>query len=133
MRSILVIDSETPVREALVRVLSADSVRAEADPAAAVAVLKEQLADLILIDPGAPESGGLAAIREIRQAYPSVRVIVMSGGAQSGLESYRPHAISTIAYLAACSAAGAHATLAKPFDAPQLRELIDKVMESASA
>lgn len=115
------------------RVLSADSVRGEAEPAAGLAALKEQGADLILIDPGAPESDGLAAIREIRRAYPTSRLIAMSGGAQSGLESYRPHAISTIAYLAACSAAGAHATLAKPFDAPQLRELIDKVMEAAKA
>jgi CheY-like chemotaxis protein len=115
------------------RVLSTDSVRAEAEPGAALAALKEQGADLILIDPGAPESEGLATIREIRRAYPTVRVIAMSGGAQSGLASYRPHAISTIAYLAACSMAGAHATLAKPFDAPQLRELIHKVMEAAGA
>ena len=124
----MVIDSETPVREALLRVLALDTVRAESDLAAGLASLQAQPADVLIIDPGAPDVSGLAAIRQIRRVHPAVRIIAISGGAQGGLESYRPDSISTRAYLAACSAAGAHATLAKPFAAPQLRKMIDQVM-----
>ena len=116
------------MREALLRVLALDTVRAESDPAAGLACLEAQPADVLIIDPGAADASALAAIRQIRRLHPTVRIIAISGGAQGGLESYRPDAISTRAYLAACSAAGAHATLAKPFDAPQLRDLIDRVM-----
>jgi CheY-like chemotaxis protein len=45
-------------------------------------------------------------------------------GGNFGLHAYQPEAISTSAYLAACVAAGADGTLAKPFETQELRSLI---------
>jgi CheY-like chemotaxis protein len=54
----------------------------------------------------------------------------MSGGGNFGLNSYLPEAISTNAYLAACKAAGANGTLAKPFETAELRALIHQVQSA---
>lgn len=128
MRRILVIDEEAFVREGLQRVLAGSSTVVTAGHAAeGLALLRESPTDLVIIDVVSPATEGVAAIREIRRDYPDTRVIAISGGANSGLSSYRPDAISTNAYLAACSVAGAHGTMAKPFETGELRELIDRV------
>jgi len=76
---------------------------------------------------------GVSAIREIRREFPSVRIIAISGGGNFGLTAYRPEAISTNAYLAACTAAGADGVLAKPFETAELRALIDPLLSVEQA
>jgi DNA-binding NarL/FixJ family response regulator len=125
---ILVIDEEALVREALQRVLADSSVVTTAsDTAQGLALLGESPTDLVIIDVVLPAVDGVAAIRQIRRDYPSIRVVAIAGSGKSGLSSYHPDAISTNAYLAACSAAGAHGTLAKPFETSELRALIERV------
>jgi CheY-like chemotaxis protein len=125
---ILVIDEEQFVREALQRVLAGSAAVATAsDVAEGLAWLRGSAADLVIIDVVLPAVDGVAAIREIRRDYPDTRIIAIAGSGKSGLSSYRPDAISTNAYLAACSVAGAHGTLAKPFETGELRELIKQV------
>jgi len=131
---ILVIDEEAFVREALRRVLGgASTVITASDAAAGVRLLRESPADLVIIDVILPALDGIVAIREIRRDFPHVCVIAMAGSGTSGLSSYRPEAISTNAYLAASTAAGAHGTLAKPFETRELRELIERVCTRQSA
>jgi CheY-like chemotaxis protein len=128
LRRILVIAEEALVRDGLQRVLTATSTVVTAgDAAQGLSLLRESPTDLVIIDVASPATDGVAAIREIRRDYPDTRVIAISGGGGSGLSSYRPDAISTNAYLAACSVAGAHGTMAKPFETGELRELIDRV------
>jgi CheY-like chemotaxis protein len=125
---ILVIDQEALVREALQRVLAETAtVTTASDAAAGLTLLRESACDLVIIDVVLPAVDGIAAIREIRREYPNTRVIAIAGSGNTGLSSYRPEAISTNAYLAASSVAGAHGTLAKPFETGELRKLIDKV------
>jgi CheY-like chemotaxis protein len=125
---ILVIDEEEFVREALQRVLAGSATVATAsDVAEGLAWLRRLPADLVIIAVVLPAVDGVAAIREIRRDYPDIRIIAIAGSGKSGLSSYRPDAISTNAYLAACSVAGAHGTLAKPFETSELRELIKQV------
>ncbi len=125
---ILVIDEEAFVREALQRVLADTSaVTTASDTAQGLALLGESPADLVIIDVVLPAVDGVAAIRQIRRDYPGIRVVAIAGSGNSGLSSYRPDAISTNAYLAACCAAGAHGTLAKPFETSELRALIERV------
>jgi CheY-like chemotaxis protein len=125
---ILVIDQEALVREALQRVLAETAtVTTASDAAAGLTLLRESVCDLVIIDVVLPAVDGIAAIREIRREYPNTRVIAIAGSGNTGLSSYRPEAISTNAYLAASSVAGAHGTLAKPFETGELRKLIDKV------
>lgn len=125
---ILVIDEEAFVREGLKRVLAASAAVTTAnDAATGLALLRDSPTDLVIINVVLPAVDGIAAIREIRRDYPDIRVIAIAGSGNSGLNSYRPAAISTNAYLAASSEAGAHGTLAKPFETGELRELIDRI------
>ena len=129
MRRILVIDDEPFVLEALKRVLAttAATVIGTSTAEAGLAAMHESPVDLVIVDVILPGMDGVAAIKTIRQHYPSVRIIAMSGGGKFGLDAYLPEAISTNAYLAACKAAGADAILAKPFETSDLRSLIEQV------
>ena len=129
MRRILVIDDEPFVLEALKRVLSSTAVAVvgAADADAGLAAIAESAVDLVIIDVILPGMDGVAAIKIIRRDHPGVRIIAISGGGNFGLNAYLPDAISTSAYLAACKAAGADGTLAKPFETAELRALIDQV------
>jgi CheY-like chemotaxis protein len=125
---ILVIDEEEFVREALRRVLADSStVTTAKDVPEGLALLPGLPTDLVIIDVVLPAVDGVAAIRDIRRNYPDIKVVAIAGSGNSGLDSYRPDAISTNAYLAACSVAGAHGTLAKPFETGELRALIERV------
>jgi DNA-binding response OmpR family regulator len=127
---ILVIDDETYVREALERVLKSPSITVigAADAAAGFTAMRVAAVDLVIIDVILPGMDGVTAIKRLRREYPDVRIIAMSGGGNFGLAAYRPEAISTGAYLAACSAAGANGTLAKPFETAELRSLMNKCL-----
>jgi CheY-like chemotaxis protein len=129
MLRILVIDDEPYVREALERVLrsSAVTVVGAADAITGLAVLQTSPIDLVIIDVVLPGMDGVAAIKQIRRDHKNIRIIAISGGGNFGLSAYLPEAISTHAYLAACKAAGAEGTLAKPFETAELRSLIDRV------
>ncbi len=129
MRSILVIDDEPFVLEALKRVLAstAVAVTGASTADAGLAAMRESPVDLVIIDVILPGIDGVAAIKIIRRDHPAVRIIAISGGGNFGLNAYLPEAISTSAYLAACKAAGADGILAKPFETAELRALIDQV------
>jgi two-component system chemotaxis response regulator CheY len=135
VQRILVIDDETFVREALQRVLGSGSatVVGAADTNAGFEALRESPADLVIIEAALPGMGGAAAIRQIRRDYPAARIIAISGGGNFGLHAYRPEAISTRAYLAACTAAGADAVLPKPFETSELRSVIHQVFSTERA
>lgn len=135
MARILVIDDETFVREALQRVLGSPEVTVigAADADAGLAALRNSAVDLVIVDVILPGMDGVAAIREIRREFPAVRIIAISGGGNFGLTAYRPEAISTNAYLAACTAAGADGVLAKPFETAELRALIDPLLSVEQA
>src|ERR1700676_2958760 len=129
---ILVIDDESFVRQAIERVLASPNTSevAASDAAAGFAALLESQIDVVIIDVVLPGMDGVAAIKQMRREYPDVRIIAISGGGNFGLNSYLPEAISTNAYLAACKAAGANGTLAKPFETAELRALIDQVQSA---
>jgi CheY-like chemotaxis protein len=128
VQRILVIDDEPFVQEALKRVLATTAAVVVASTAdAGLITMREAPVDLVIIDVVLPGMDGVAAIKLIRRDYPGVRIIAISGGGNFGLNSYLPDAISTTAYLAACKAAGANGTLAKPFETAELRSLIHQV------
>lgn len=131
MRRILVIDDEPFVLDALRRVLASNAVEVmgAANADAGLAEMRGSHVDLVIIDVILPGTDGVSAIKIIRGNHPDVRIIAISGGGNFGLRAYQPDAISTSAYLAACKAAGADGTLAKPFETAELRGLIDHVTQ----
>jgi CheY-like chemotaxis protein len=132
VQRILVIDDEPFVLEALTRVLasSAVAVIGASNADAGLTAMRESPVDLAIIDVILPGMDGVEAIKIMRRDFPDVRIIAISGGGNFGLNSYLPEAISTNAYLAACKAAGANGTLAKPFETAELRALIHQVQSA---
>ena len=132
MQRILVIDDELFVLEAIERVLGSTAVAVigASNADAGLTAMRESPVDLVIVDVILPGMDGVEAIKIMRRDFPDVRIIAMSGGGNFGLNSYLPEAISTNAYLAACKAAGANGTLAKPFETAELRALIHQVQSA---
>ena len=132
MQRILVIDDELFVLEALKRVLGSTAVAVigASNADAGLTAMRESPVDLVIVDVILPGMDGVEAIKIMRRDFPDVRIIAISGGGNFGLNSYLPEAISTNAYLAACKAAGANGTLAKPFETAELRALILQVQSA---
>jgi DNA-binding NtrC family response regulator len=130
MHSILIIDDELDVRDAVARVLSrAGYVTRTAETASdALADLHHSPAEVVITDIIMPKVNGVQAIELITKAFPAVRLIAISGGGNFGATAYQPTAITTTAYLAAAEKAGAHLVLTKPFDAQDLIQAVEKVL-----
>jgi CheY-like chemotaxis protein len=126
MKRLLVVDDEPFVREALKRVLEGDEVMVEtaSDAESALAKVLAGAIDLVVLDVIMPGMDGVQLIRRIRAELPEIRIIAISGGGNFELGGYRPEAVSTRAYLAAATNAGADATLSKPFDGAELEAVV---------
>ncbi len=117
MKDVLVIDDERAVGMALRRTLEQAGHRVRVADGAAEGLhqLREQGADVVITDIVMPEVNGVDTIRALKQEFPWVRIVAISGGGAIGRAG-----LATQAYLAAAREAGAHATLAKPFEAREL-------------
>jgi CheY-like chemotaxis protein len=109
---ILVIEDDLIMREALTDWLLAAGygVRAEADGTAGLAAVKFAVPAAVVTDIHMPGTNGAAIISELKQYYPQVAVIAISGLFNSG------HGLDTKAALAL----GAARVLAKPFKRAEL-------------
>jgi len=130
MQSILVIDDEPDVRDAVKRVLdrAGYSVRTAENAVEALAELKRTPADVVITDIIMPKINGVQAIESIRKEFPSVRIVAISGGGNFGISAYQPAAITTSAYLASAEKAGANLVLTKPFESIDLIQAVERVL-----
>jgi CheY-like chemotaxis protein len=114
---ILLIDDEQPFRSVLKQVLqnAGYEVVEAANGAEGIRSFLEKPADMIITDIIMPEKEGIETIIELKQAYPDVKLIAMSGGGWYGTDIDFDMAKKL----------GAH-TLNKPF---ALQELLDVVGE----
>jgi CheY-like chemotaxis protein len=130
LHSVLVVDDEVDVRDAIKRVLdrAGYSVRLVENGAGALTELRTCRADVVITDIIMPKINGVEAIDSIRKEFPSVRIIAISGGGNFGLAAYQPNAITTSAYLAAAERAGAHMILTKPFESKDLIQAVEQVL-----
>ncbi|CAN5900986.1 sigma-54 dependent transcriptional regulator [soil metagenome] len=83
MSSILIVDDEPNIRRMLGSLLRAEGyrVREAASGRAALAEVRVEEPDAVLMDLYMPEGGGLESLPEIRQAAPELPVVMMSGKA----------------------------------------------------
>ena len=130
MHGILVIDDEPDVRESIKFVLhrAGYAVRAVGSATEAFAELARDPADLVITDIIMPQINGVEAIELIREKFPAVRIIAISGGGNFGIAEYHPTAITTTAYLASAEKAGAHLVLTKPFEATDLVQAVETAL-----
>lgn len=123
MTRILVIDDDAAARTALTRLLtqSGYEVRTAADGSEGLHCMEESLPDVLLVDIFMPERDGLETIRLVRQAFPQVPIIAMSGGGMA----YRSDDILTVA-----RDFGARYTFTKPFAPEELLSVLQAVINS---
>jgi CheY-like chemotaxis protein len=130
MFNILVVDDEIEVGAVLRRVLerASFSVTVVNSAAAGLEAMAGQPPDVVITDVIMPNVHGVELINILRERYPRVRVIAISGGGSFGPLAYKPDAISTHSYLAAAREAGAHEVLTKPFDLTDLLAAIRRLL-----
>ena len=135
MHTILVIDDEADVRDSMKRVLdrAGFAVRVLDNAENAIAELGRVPTDIVITDIIMPKVNGVDAIGSIVRGFPGVRILAISGGGNFDVVGYQPAAITTSAYLAAATKAGAHGILTKPFDSVELIAAVKKVIGAGHA
>jgi len=115
---ILVIDDDEQMRDLLHKAMNwaGFEVMAAENGRLGQELFEELPADLIITDLIMPEQEGLETIRIMKQNYPAVKIIAISGGGRIGPEAYLPAAMEL----------GADRVFSKPFD---VKELVTTVQE----
>lgn len=111
MASILIIDDDEALATTLSHWLTAagHAVTATVDAVEGVALYRAEPRDLVLMDMVMPRSG-LMAIRVLKEQFPDIRIIAMTGGGAFRLGYARE--------------LGASHTLVKPFTPDQLTDVV---------
>jgi CheY-like chemotaxis protein len=130
MANVLVVDDEVEVGEAVRRVLERAGyvVTVASNATAGMDAVARQAPDVVITDIIMPRVHGVELIKILRERYPRIRVIAISGGGSFGPLAYKPDAISTHAYLAAAREAGAEEILTKPFDLTDLIAAVRRLL-----
>lgn len=130
MAKILIIDDEVDVRAVMARVLerAGHSVEIAANAAAGLEALGNGDVQLVITDVIMPGVNGVDLVRQLREASFGGRIIAISGGGNMASAGYAPEAITTSAYLASATKAGADAVLTKPFERQELVDLVRSVL-----
>lgn len=122
MPKILIIDDDEQVRALLFEILERagfDIIEA-VNGAQGLSLFRAQPADLVITDLIMPEKEGVETILELRQEFPNVRIVAMSGGGRNSCRDY----------LQIASQLGARRTIAKPFSR---QEILDAVSDALAA
>jgi DNA-binding response OmpR family regulator len=120
MPSILLIEDDDLLREALASVLAARgySVTQASDGEKGIKLFRTGPTDLVITDIVMPNKEGVETITELHRDYPNLGIIAMTGHI----------AADGPLYLKMAGALGARCTLEKPFDFPTLLSAIDRVL-----
>jgi len=122
MTDVLVIDDDMQIRELISAMLEKEgfSVLKAENGIEAIEICNKNHVDLVITDIIMPRKGGMKTILEVKNSYPDVGIIAMSGGGHLEAKEYLKHAIQL----------GANATLEKPFLKQDLLNLVNKVVKN---
>ncbi len=117
---ILVIDDDEQMRILLRQVMewAEYEVYEAADGREGMKMQRQYKADLVISDLIMPEQEGLETISIIKDEFPEVKIIAISGGGRIGPEAYLP----------AAKELGADCVFSKPFDVKELVETIKELL-----
>jgi DNA-binding NtrC family response regulator len=120
---VLLIDDEQMVRKIVRKMLerSSHEVTEAENGRLGLEQLKTGTFDLVITDIIMPEMEGVETLLTVREQYPSVKVIAMSGGGRTG----------NIDFLSAAEKLGASAILHKPFTLGSLTAAIETTLGGA--
>ena len=116
MASILVVDDDELFGAVVCRALrdAGHAVEDAADGAQALRIIQAETPDLLITDILMPNRDGIELIAAVRQDYPDVRILAISG---------RRH-LGSVDLLDLAARLGAHDTLEKPFSTEALLEKV---------
>lgn len=125
MARILVVDDDCLWRECLCEILAENGheVSWADNGCTCLDFLERTLPDLVLMDLFMPVMDGIAAIMDIRNRYPELNVIAMSGGA---------YLFDSRNYLKMANVLGAVCILDKPFDGASLLRAVGQAQKSGA-
>lgn len=120
MARILIVDDDEMVRSMLSQVVQQGGHEAIVAPNAVVGIglYRKNPADIIIMDIIMPEKDGWEAIVELKEDFPAVKIIAISGGAKQGPYSY----------LALARRFGAQKVFPKPVRKQELLNAIDELL-----
>jgi DNA-binding response OmpR family regulator len=120
MARILVIDDQETIRRVVRRALEQEGhqVLDASDGEMGMAVLARYSADVVITDIFMPGQDGILTLRQIRKQFPTVKVIVISGGDSTGTLDLRRDA----------ELLGAVRSLQKPFTAREIVAAVRAVL-----
>lgn len=120
MARIVVIDDDEQIRETVRRVLESrgHSVEDADQGAGGIAYVAQRAPDLVITDILMPGQDGIEVLVELRKAFPTLKVIAMSGGDGRGL----------LNLLEDAELLGADRTLPKPFTPAELIAAVNAVL-----
>ncbi len=83
MSTILIVDDEPGIRTVLTDILEDEEyhVLSAADGLEGLDILKNETIDMVILDVWLPHKGGIDVLKEIKELYPDLEVIVISGHA----------------------------------------------------
>jgi nitrogen regulation protein NR(I) len=119
MGTILIVDDDPQLRTSFEKLLTAEghAVRTAPSGEAALALVKQELPDLVIMDVRLPGMDGLAAFRAMHELEPKLPVIIMTafGTTDTAIEATK---------------LGAFEYVLKPFDIPDILALIGQALEA---
>ncbi len=121
MTTILIIDDDVQVLAVYRGMLEREGFRVleSLDGLEGIETCRKEVIDLVITDIIMPGKEGLETILELRQEFPKLGIIAVSGGGRLGAGSYLPLAEKM----------GAHRTLTKPFTRQELLEIVGDVLD----
>ena len=120
MAQVLIIEDDVALRQTLTKHLEhvGHAVRQASQGSEAISALERMPADLVIVDIFMPGQGGLQTIGRVKQDWPGIRIIAISGASANASLDVEAHAL----------ALGADSFLRKPFDAPALMEVVHSLL-----
>ena len=125
MAKILLAEDEQNLQNMLQTILTeaGHTITAVEDGQAALKILEEERYDILITDIIMPKLGGIELMREIREKYPEIKLVAISGGGNY---------IRAGGYLQVAQLIGATCTLRKPFTPKELFDAIREVENELS-
>lgn len=113
---VLVVDDEKVIRDFFLRLMSYEGIEAvlTEDGFGAVELLRKTKFDIIFLDVRMPGMDGLDTYRQIKKIAPDTSVVMMTGYALDEL-------------LDQAHKEGVYASIRKPFDLNEIKEIMDKI------
>jgi CheY-like chemotaxis protein len=123
MAHIIVVDDDSVLRGTILRILERGGhrVREAENGREGLRLVEDEVPDLVITDLLMPEKEGIETIMELRDRFPAVPIIAISGAGGPGEESP----------LVDAELFGANASLSKPFTVPALLDLVEEVLSES--